>query len=169
MKKIVLCLMVVIQLGCMSGASAHLAGGEDRDLGEVIEDFGYDPSPIVAGEGAFLSFNFVRKQDQMPAPPASLWVRISQDDDILFSGTLAPEAEHMVLSYVFPRAGRYQILTRFEDNDKKREEVFTLEVQKRTSSETSPWVAAGMVGGLLLLNMLLITWYQSRKRKQSTH
>src|SRR3990167_4477745 len=103
MKKIILCLMVVIQLGCMSGASAHLAGGEDRDLGEVIEDFGYDPSPIVAGGGGFFAFNFVRKQDQMPAPPASLWVRISQDDEILFSGTLAPEADHMVLSYVFPR------------------------------------------------------------------
>jgi len=125
-------------LALVSFSSAHLSGGEDKTINEVVVHFGYDPADPVSDESVGLSLSIENSTTEQTIRPSEVWVRVSNKKHILFAGTFAPQAFDTVLfSYRFPSGGTYDITARFLDthgtivetnfllNVGKSKEVFT--------------------------------------------
>lgn len=145
-------LLLAILLALPVGA--HLDGGVDTPVGAFIIDFGYAPAPIIAGEPALLSFNLVNASEEVVSP-GSAWVRIA-NEDVVFAGTFAARADHIVFTYTFPAPGDYEVLVRFPDGP---EASFSLRVARQRRTTT---IALGV---LLALALLAVIKWGMRKRR----
>lgn len=103
---------LLLLLALLPGALAHLAGGEDQVIDGHIVDFGYDPAIPRAGKDLFMNFILVDEETHEPIAYDAVWVRIA-DDDIVFSGALAPKDGSAGMALRLDR-GDYEVRMRFE-------------------------------------------------------
>ena len=104
---------VLLMLLLIPIASAHLEGGADKVVGDYLVDFGYSPGTPIAGDKMLIAINLVNNSEQTVITPESVWVRISNGNDVIFAGRFHPEAKHVTFSFSFPKPGNYTIDTRF--------------------------------------------------------
>lgn len=102
-------------------ANAHLEGGEDKVVGDYLIDFGYEPETIEAGQGTSLLFNLANADGQEAVDFSHIWLRITSDDEIVFSGRLLGEGEGIgtTVHMTFPKPGTYTLSTRFYEGDEE--------------------------------------------------
>jgi hypothetical protein len=111
-----------------SAASAHLAGGTDVTVNDRILDFGFDPAAPAAGQPLTLAFNAADAATRKAVAPDSVWVRIADDDTIVFAGTLKPAGANVTFSAIAPDAGTYDVAARYAFGDEQADGNFILTV-----------------------------------------
>ena len=104
------CLLLVASA---SPVLAHLDGGEDKQVGEYLVDFGYSPEVLSDQEKALLSFNLVNPETEEAVDFSHLWLRVSAGDAVVFAGTFYPDEKHVVFIYLFPSGDEYEFYTAF--------------------------------------------------------
>lgn len=125
--------IILISLLLISSAFAHLDGGEDRIINDYLIDFGFSPENPVINDEVTLAFNLINNTTKEIIEPISVWIRISSPQEVMFAGTLHPEAEHVTFVYAFPETNNYEITVRFKDNaDTLVETSFKLNVSDNT-------------------------------------
>ncbi len=115
MKKLNLFILFVLILISLPVVYAHLDGGTDKAVGDYLIDFGFSPKNPRTTDHVTLAFNLLNRTTKKVIEPASVWIRISSSENVVFAGTFHPEVEHVAFSYTFPKAGKYEILARFKD------------------------------------------------------
>lgn len=88
-------------------------GLPDETIRERLLDFGFEPEEPVAGEAVSLSFSISAYATREATTADSLWLRISDEQGVIFATTLALERGSAVMTYTFPHGGEYTIRTRF--------------------------------------------------------
>lgn len=110
-------------------AVAHLEAGEDFSSNGYIADFGYTPAQPVAGSETSLAFNLVNDTTFANVNFDSLWIRVSEGENVVFAGSLKPGNSNVALTYTFSKEGNYTIESKFYDNGKMlAQAVFSLPV-----------------------------------------
>lgn len=130
---------LLLVLGMMPvAAQAHLAGGEDKDVGEYMIDFGYDPEVPHVGDGATLAFDLHKAGTMDEVAFTSVWVRISDDAQILTATHIPQDDAGTNLLYTFPHEGEYTIRVQFSNDEGVMAETdFTLVVPEAGSSDVN--------------------------------
>ena len=162
MRKIILLLILL----CIPFSLAHLAGGEDVEKEGFIVDFGYEPGTVKEKQRSTLAFNLLNADTEELIEPSRVWVRISDKEDIVFAGNLAPQAKHVAFSYTFPRSGSYEITARFFGGDELLvEHEFDLEVERKSKKGKSKGI---YFVKLLVLIVIVgaIYWYVKKGKKK---
>ncbi|MBI2085683.1 MAG: hypothetical protein HYT71_04180 [Candidatus Aenigmarchaeota archaeon] len=133
--------LLFLVLFSQSGA-AHLGGGEDRVIGDYLVEFSYSPGAPVQDEETFIALSLANNTTIQPIDVEKVLVRISDPYKVIFSGSLLPENRNAAFTYVFPRAGSYDIEAVFYKNGIIFTSAkFSLAVQEKTSPFT-PFAAA---------------------------
>ena len=109
-------LSIIFFIGLTLSSYAHLEAGEDKAVGGYIVDFGYSPKNPTYDEKVIFAFNLLNASTSEVIEPESVWVRISNKEQVVFSGTFKPEAQHVAFIYKFPGAGEYVIEPAFKNN-----------------------------------------------------
>lgn len=148
MKKIIVTtlFLLVLLLQAHVAVFAHGDGvsHEEQKDGYFI-DIGYDQEFPVAQDS--LRFDFVTYPDDKESIEGEVftdvWVRISQDRELFFSGGInKPEFGTTGFTYVFPREGTYEVLARFQnDGEAVVETSFFIEVLPTTTEKKVAWVS----------------------------
>ncbi|MBS3131556.1 hypothetical protein J4212_03945 [Candidatus Woesearchaeota archaeon] len=94
-------------------AISHLDAGIDKEAGSYIVDFGYAPVNLQAGEKSIFNFILTNKNDSGYANADRLWIRISNEEEVVLSTNLYLEGSISSLSYIFPEGGSYDIDLKF--------------------------------------------------------
>ncbi len=148
-------LFILLVLFIIPIATAHLAAGEDRVVGDYIVDFGYEPEKLTAGENAFFAVHLKNNDTEEVVQFTDVWVRISQGDAILFSGLLNPQSDVAEFSYYFSLSDHYDIKLRFRDGEETVvETTFVVTVSK----------AAAEYYQLAFLGLLILGWFWLRRK-----
>lgn len=108
------------------GVSAHLAGGDDVTKDGLILDFGYDPSPPVAGAPSTFAFNLADAGTDTAVAPDSVWVRFVKDGSAAFAGTFLPKDGSVAFTAVLPDPGTYAITARYSYKGREIEGSFSV-------------------------------------------
>lgn len=137
-------------------ASAHLEGGTDMVKDGYVLDMGYDPAQPIAKEKTVLSFDLYDEETDEPEYPKDVWVRISFQDEIMFSGTIASPSGVALFTTTFPEGGEYEITARYNLDDTTIQTNFILDVEGGSQLK-------GMVGILFLAVAIVLLW-KSRKK-----
>jgi hypothetical protein len=150
-------ILILLFSGVVSG---HLEAGEDKVIDGYLIDFGYDPGAPKKGDKVILAFNLVDDETKETLDFDSVWVRISLEDAIVFSGTFHPEDKHVGLSYVFFKEGKYEIVSRFKkDGEILTVSDFDLEVgRKFDRSSVRYWGVSFIVLALVLVAYYRPVW-----------
>ncbi|MFH2020165.1 MAG: hypothetical protein ABIJ34_02060 [archaeon] len=112
-------------------ATGHLDNGQDIVVNGYKIDFGYSPIVPTTKENTLLAFNIINLTTDEAIEPTSVWIRIAQDDKILFAGNLHPKNKQASISYFFPSPGHYELTVRFEkDNLQLAESDFEIIVEE---------------------------------------
>ncbi|MFQ5531704.1 MAG: hypothetical protein ACE5ES_03760 [Candidatus Nanoarchaeia archaeon] len=126
-------LLFVIILFSMNFLSSHLEGGSDKVVEAYIIDFGFSPKNPTENVPINIAFNLVNETTKELIEPEKVWIRITNKENIVFSGTFHPEAEHILFKYTFPKKGNYEIKARFFENDKVITETsFSINIKQKT-------------------------------------
>ena len=64
--------------------TAHLEGGEDKEVDSMIVDFGYDPAIPFVDSVTTIAITLFDKETNKVIFPTDGWVRISKDDEHVF-------------------------------------------------------------------------------------
>jgi len=159
MKKIIVTTLFLLVLLLQAHAAVFAHGDgvshEEQKDGYFI-DIGYDQEFPVAQDS--LRFDFVTYPDDKESIKGEVftdvWVRISQERELFFSGGInKPAFGTTGFTYVFPREGTYEVLARFQnDGETVVETSFTIDVLPMVVVEKIAWVSlvsAGSVGFVL--------------------
>lgn len=134
-----------------SSGFAHLEAGEDHSKNGYGIDFGFAPAHLKAGERANFLFELSDEETGEAAAFSSAWIRISDEKNIVFSGTVLQENGTVSFSYAFPRAGQHSIEVRFRDGENTLvEDSFSVLVEPAAESVWDS-TASKIAIGLLLL------------------
>lgn len=154
-------------------AIAHIAYGHgfgqslEKVVGDHIVDVGFDAVDLVAGEPIRLDIILWNKDRTETPTFTDAWVRIAPiDRGIVFAGNLhQPEFGSTGMTYVFPKAGDYELTIRFQNKDDVITEAsFPLKVGEGTSSTSGGW-RSWLSGGFLgLIIGGGFVWLLRRKR-----
>ena len=129
MKKIILFFIVLLSL--LSISYAHLEAGEDKPVNGYLVDFGYAPEHPKTGEKVSFALNLVNETTGEPVDADRVWLRIAQEE-VLFAGTLAAPDANAAFTYIFPKAGSYEITVRFQKDDRALAEAdFSMDAKKK--------------------------------------
>jgi len=93
--------------------SAHLDSGEDLHKDGYILDFGYSPSQVQVTKPASLLFILVNETTEEPINYSSLFLRISSEKEVVFSGSFLPKNGGVSFVYTFSKPGKYTIDANF--------------------------------------------------------
>lgn len=128
MEKIVF--FVIIGTLVLPLTAAHLEGGQDKQIGEYIIDVGYEPALIKERQKANIVIALVNASTNESINPEKVWVRISDEKNVLFAGTVAQENGIVAFTYIFPKAGGYEMKMQFfRENSLLVETAVILEAQ----------------------------------------
>ncbi len=90
-------------------AVAHLDDGKDVTIGDTLVDFGYSPKHIQPNKETTMALTFFNKTTKEVIDPEKVWVRISKENQVLFTGTFKPQLQYVSFSFQFPKSGTYDI------------------------------------------------------------
>lgn len=126
----------LLSLISISIVNSHLGAGEDKVIGDYLVDFGYEPEILEEDEEATIALNLVNATSNELIVPESVWVRISNENKIVFAGTFSPEAMHVGFAFIFPEKGNYEIKSEFRGEDKVIvSTTFLVEVGEKSSED----------------------------------
>ncbi|HLC79330.1 MAG TPA: hypothetical protein VJG83_02765 [archaeon] len=95
-------------------------------------DFGYSPATPQANEPTVISLHI--RKDEAPQDYSSVWVRISNEEKVLFSSDIHPKNGVATFSYTFSEPGDYELAARFEnDSNILAQTDFLLKVSENTN------------------------------------
>lgn len=158
MKKLIFLIFIFLSFNF---SLAHLDAGEDKIVDGYLIDFGYSPETPKSTDNIDFVFNLVNGTTKDPINPTSVWIRISDKDNIVFTGTFHPEFENVAFSYTFPREGDYEILARFNENSNViAESNFNISILRGRKNLNN-------VLPLFLLAIIIILVFYIRKSKLS--
>jgi hypothetical protein len=148
--------------------NAHLAAGADRQIGDMLLDFGYDPAQPIAGQQSALMFSLVNVTTNETLPLDYAWVRIATESSTLFAGKLYPDKTGSVLfTLQFPDSGQYDIAVQFEQNGSVVAQTsYPLIVQKSASSNVQTYMLFALAL-ILILVLVYIKYSIARKGVKS--
>ena len=110
-------LIMILFIGLSSSSYAHLEAGEDKTFDGYMVDFGYSPKTPIENEKIAIALNLLNCSTNEVIEPESVWIRISNKEKVVFSGTFKPEAQHVAFIYIFHDAGDYEIKSAFKKNE----------------------------------------------------
>jgi len=162
MKKIILTGLIIFWAYGIS--LAHLAGDIDKVVDGYLIDLGWDPDPLLAHRTANFSLNLVKPETQQVVEPEKVWVRISHSDAVIFSGTFAPAAGHVVFQTLLDKPDHYEIRARFENIESKTIETrFEVDVVSSALKEKQIYL------GLILIVLEAGAFFVVGKPKHKKH
>ena len=124
-------LLFFITLLATPNIFAHLDVGEDKIIDSYLIDFGYSPENPTINDKISMVFNFLNNSNKENIDIDSIWLRLSNTNDVVFAGTLHPEEGSVALIYKFPEADDYEIKVRFIQNKKTLAEAdFNIEINQ---------------------------------------
>ncbi|TAL58268.1 MAG: hypothetical protein EPN86_00450 [Nanoarchaeota archaeon] len=151
-----LAILPLLILALIHTSMAHLAGGEDRIAGGYLVDFGFSPANITSQNSSFINFNLLENSTLRMANITSVWVRISDDKNVVFAGTFKPVNGNFGFLFTFPAGGKYEILARFYNDSKVlTEQKYNLNVTGETGDpffETTLAIIAVLAFFAIFLN-----------------
>ncbi len=135
----------ILALVMLPSAFAHLAAGEDVAQNGYLIDFGYAPFPVHQADTIDLALNLVNETTNSTINPTSVWLRVSNDDLIVFAGELRPKNGHIIISLALPNPGEYYILARFKEEQAiLAEHTFKITAQKSQASSSRDTIIFGL-------------------------
>jgi len=163
-------LLIVMLISSSQFAAAHLAGGDDITVDGYVVDFGYDPAEPSDADRTIIAINLLNATTNELIVPDSVWVRISNPEDITFAGTFFPESQHVSFTYKFPHGGDYDILIRFnQDNEVFLETDFTLTVEaakNKLSQEFFLLAGLAIIFAIAVSNIIMYRFYPKLMKKR---
>jgi hypothetical protein len=139
----------------------------EKVVDNYMIDVGIDALDLVAGEP--MRFDFVLwNKDRTETPEfTDAWVRIAPADrGIVFAGNLhQPEFGSTGMTYMFPKAGDYELTVRFQQNGEPIVEAsFPLKVSAGASDTSGSWQNSlmGIFIGIIIGSAAV--WFLKRKR-----
>lgn len=158
---------ILFLLSVMPAFGHGLGETIEKEVGDYIVDFGYDPLSLFLGETTSVTFEIFRKEDREPVEFRNVWVRVTKDEETVFAGSLTKAFfGNTRLTLRLPETGEYQISARFEgekEEEREGEEVFSsvetlaeasfpLTILKGESQSFSltPEMIIGFIAGLVL-------------------
>jgi hypothetical protein len=150
---------------------AHTSGFTyETTVGEYFVDIGASKLTLVPGELILFEYNLYPKADPNNlANFDSVYVTVGDMSTTLFSGFVhRPVGMLTTMSYMFPRAGRYEMSARFEREGGQMVEVtFPLEVTGGGLGDVDARLMAILIGvGLVTGAIGGVGWSSMRKRAQ---
>jgi len=167
MKTIIFSLIMFFSIAC--SAYGH---GFGQSFEKVVDDYmidvGIDTLDLVAGEPMRFDFVLWNKDRTETSEFTDAWVRIVPiDRGIVFAGNLhQPEFGSTGMTYVFPKAGDFELTVRFQNNGEPIVEAsFPLRVGAG-ASESSGAFSKQLIMGLFLgfVAGASVVWFLRRKR-----
>lgn len=157
-------LLVLLTLLIIPSVAAHLAAGEDKEVGEVIVDLGWEPSTLNKERNIAFAVNLVDKETEASVTFEKVWIRIADEEQVLFAGNFIPDEEESVaFIYVFPEKGNYILTTRFSEGEEIIAETkFELEVIGSLDRWKLYSTALIIVLGIIIINFIR----QKKKKKR---
>jgi hypothetical protein len=149
-------LLLVALLFTPAAATSHLAGGEDRIVGDYLIDFGFEPVTLSTSERSTLVFNLVNATSQEPIPFATAWVRISDSSEAVFAGTFASENGNVPITFTFPRGGEYEITVTFGNGSQEITRTSFPIAVKNVAVPQTLLLLGGVLGGLGLAFIVVL-------------
>ena len=151
----------------VSSVSAHLDAGEDKVIDAFIVDFGYSPSEPEALKPVTLAFNLVEKDSEDPIDVEKVWIRISSEEDVVFTGNFQPDNGNVALTYTFAEKGGYEITAKFiEGEETLLETDFKVNVDKNKKAfqrKINGSIGAIIVGFLIGMFYFKKKWLKKKK------
>lgn len=140
-----------------------------KEVGEYLIDVDYDAFIIQAGEVVRFDFSLWDRERTEFKDVTSIWLRISPENSFgsVFASSLSvPEFGLPGITYVFPRAGNYELSLRFHyKDDTLAEATLPIAVQKSPNESegglSRSQILAGVVG--IILGFLLATILRKKK------
>jgi hypothetical protein len=150
-------------------AAAHTGGFTyEAPVNNYFVDIGASKLQFVPNDLALFEFNIYPNTDPNNlADFDNVYVTIGDEAAVLLSTFVhRPEGMLTVLSYSFPKAGKYQISARFQKGPNKLAEVsFPVEVGDIAGNAAENWVKIGVIG--LFVAVVIITSLVRLRSRQS--
>ncbi|MEX2008011.1 MAG: hypothetical protein WD850_00730 [Candidatus Spechtbacterales bacterium] len=118
------------------GVFAHGTGASfEADVDQYRIDVGYEPEQMSVDIATLFDFLLQDRQTGEDVAFSDVWVRISQGNQTVFaSGVARPRFGTTTLTYLFPRAGSYELSVRFQNQGEAIvESTFPLTVKEGVS------------------------------------
>lgn len=128
---------------------AHLAGGEDKEVGPYLLDAGWDPERPIVGESTSFAVNIVDSHTFTPSNFSSVLIRLSKNDEIFFAGNLELKGGSASFAYTFPEGGEWDLEIQFGQYKEK------IDVSVRENSQTH-WIPLAIIA-IAILGYFAIT------------
>ena len=156
---------VLLILLLATAVFAHLDAGIDNTVDGYLVDVGYAPATPVPDQPTSFVINLLNASTSDQIYPASVWIRISNAEQVLFAASFAPVDGNTAFTYTFSKQGNYEILTRFQSNQSTLvETTFPLRVARNDTSRILITSAA-----TLIIFLLLTRWLITRRKKSKSH
>jgi len=169
MKGVIFALLIMMLL-FIGLASSHLDGGSDVSVNGYLIDFGYTPDKPMANERTIILFNLLNASTNESIYPDRVWIRISENDTILFSGQFSPVAGSTTFTYTFSKPGDYSIDATFYNNQtvlvQKTLNLAVGGTQPASSTAKPPFYLYVVIGILLILLLYSLSHRKIRKDKK---
>ena len=114
----------------LSPLVAHLEGGSDLEVGRWMIDFSYSSKTPQPKESITMMFNLVNKSTDTAVNTDSIWVKISKQNKLFFSGEIK-SGNFGTLTYLFPESGEYDVLLQFRQENESVEGLFKVDVKNK--------------------------------------
>ena len=155
----------IILIVTMPLVFSHLDAAEDHVVNGYLLDLGYAPEYPLAGEKVSLVVNLVNETTEESINATSMWLRISNEQDVVFAGIMALDQGGSSFTYVFPSGGKYTITAQFRDGEHIIAQTdYELEVQETantTPNQTRSYIIALVI---IVLIAILYTRYSQKKK-----
>jgi len=159
-------LIISVILFCISSiaVSAHLDAGEDVTVNGYMIDFGYTPEKPLMNDKTILLFNLLNSTTNESLDPDHVWVRISDKNDVVFSGQFRPINKAVTFTFTFAKPGPYEVMATFYDNNSSLvQKTFILDVQGNQVSSIIEIILIILFTILLILHILKIRKFRRKK------
>ncbi len=158
--------VVAVFLLLLPGSHAALSGVQVPNASGYIVNLGYAPRTPLAGGPVLLSLGLVNRTTGAEAVLQDVWVRIALGDTVYFTGTLVPEAGHVLFRTTFPKPGDYSVLARFDGPDGTvHEEALTLPVAAGVPTHQVPPLVFGLFAIIFFDLVIVGVFSPCRKAK----
>ena len=171
-------LIIVILFALPTSVFAHYAGYSfEQKVGNYKVDIGYDTKPIEANAPVTFDFNIKDIKTDEYLDFGDAWVRFENENTTYFAtGVFRQPLGATTLVYTFPKAGKYSMYVRFENQDKQLVEA-TIPVTVTPNSEegstnsflqmnTVIGIVIGVAAALILGGIVLFFGKKARKKPQ---
>jgi hypothetical protein len=149
-------------------AAAHTGGFTyEATVNNYFVDIGASELQFVPNELELFEFNIYPNTDPNNlADFDNVYVTIGDESAVLLSTFVhRPEGMLTVLSYSFPKSGKYQISARFQKGPNKLAEVsFPVEVGETTGGAAGNWLKIAIIG-LFAASVIIASLLRIRSRQ----